>query len=209
MNFLFIRNTKKISLLVLMLCLLLGCGQRVLVQPQADMSRYNRLAILPFETDSFLSTIGHQVADEILVQILDKAPDLEVVERTRIDALIQEQRLSQEGYISLESAIRVGRLLGVKAIVTGSVTVSIGNIRVSSLNTQRVATGVATIRFIDTETGKIVWAKREQSEYGTFTTSPEGSTPYNIKTDHEMIQEVIHRLGQLLAHPFYPHYEIQ
>ncbi|MBN1595737.1 hypothetical protein JW933_07420 [candidate division FCPU426 bacterium] len=186
-----------------------GCGTRVLVQPSADMATYNRVAILPFETDSFLSTVGHQLADEILVRIMEKAPELEMVERSRIDTLIQEQNLNRDGYLNLESAIKVGRLLGVKAIVTGSTTVSIGDIQPTSLHPQRVATGAATIRFIDTETGKIIWAKREQTEYATYTTGGEGGVPYGIKTDHEMIQVVIQRLGEALAKHFYPHDEIR
>ncbi len=186
-----------------------GCGQRVLVQPRADMSAYNRIAILPFETDSFLSTIGHQLADEILVNLLEQAPGLDLVERTRVDSLIQEQNLVRSGHLSTNSAIAAGRLLGVRGIVAGSVTVSIGDIRPSALNTQRVATGVATIRFIDTETGKVLWAKRKNSEYAIYTTISSGETPVNIRTDHEMVQRVIRDLGRLLAEPFYPHYEIQ
>jgi len=195
--------------ILFMVSIVSGCGKRVLVQPNADMVTYKRIAILPFETDSFLSTIGYQLADEILVNLLEKAPQLEIVERARIDALIQEQRLARGGFLSLESAIRVGRLLGVQAVVTGSVTVSIGDIQPTSLHPQRVANGVATIRFIDTETGKIIWAKREQTQYTSYITTVDGSNFYGIKTDHEMIQEVICALGQLLAQSFYPHYEIQ
>ncbi|MCD4813200.1 CsgG/HfaB family protein [bacterium] len=185
-----------------------GCGTRVLVQPKADMGYYNRVAVLPFETDSFLSTVGYQLADEILVQLLETTPALQMVERTQIEALLQEQTMVRSGYMSMESAIQVGRLLGVRAIVTGSVTIAIGDVRSSPLNAQRVATGVATIRFIDTQTGKIIWAKRETAEYGSFK-SVEGSTFYNYKTDHEIVQEVIQTLGKLLARNFYPHYELQ
>ncbi|MCK5242537.1 hypothetical protein KAR34_08805 [bacterium] len=186
-----------------------GCGKRVLVQPSANMSDYSRIAILPFETDSFLSTLGHQMADELLVVLLEKAPQIDMVERSRIDALLQEQKLSKQGYISMESAIQVGRLLGVRAIVTGSITVSIGEVQPTPLSPQRIATGVATIRFIDTETGKIIWAKREQNQYAVYTTTVDGRSPYSDKTDHEMMQAVVQKLGQLLAKPFYSHYETQ
>jgi TolB-like protein len=198
------------AITVLLVCTgLSGCGKRVLIQPSADMSHYSQVAILPFETDSFLSTLGHQMADELLVVLLEKAPQLNLVERSRIADLLQEQKLSKEGYLSMESAIQVGRLLGVRAIVTGSITVSIGDVRPTPLSPQRIATGVATIRFIDTETGKIIWAKREQSQYAVYTTTVDGQSPYSDKTDHEMMQTVVQELGQLLAKPFFSHYEIQ
>ncbi|MEW6516838.1 MAG: CsgG/HfaB family protein [candidate division FCPU426 bacterium] len=191
------------------LLILAGCGQRVLVQPQADMSAYNRIAILPFETDSFLSTIGHELADEIMVAVLEKAPNVELVERGKIDDLLQEQQLVRSGYISVDSAVSVGKLLGVKAIVTGSVAVSIGDIQPTPLSPQRVATGTATMRFVDVTTGRILWAKRAKSEYSSFTQQPDGLAPYNAMTDHEMIQAVIRGLGEQLAQQFYPHYEIR
>ena len=40
-----------------LLLLLSGCAHRVLVQPVLDMNQYNRIAVLPFETDSYLSTV--------------------------------------------------------------------------------------------------------------------------------------------------------
>jgi TolB-like protein len=193
----------------LMLGLAGGCAKRVLVQPVADMSRYNRLAVLPFETDSFLSTVGNQLADDIIVNLLEKAPNLNIVERARIDALMNEQNLVRRGYLSPESAIQVGRLLGVKAVITGSISISIGDIRPTALSARRVATGVATVRLIDTETGKVVWAKREKSEYSCYIGSDKESVTFSFRTDHEMVQQVIQKLGGLLAEAFYPHYELQ
>lgn len=186
-----------------------GCGQRVLVQPQTDMNEYNRIAILPFETESFLSTIGHQLADEIMVELLDKAPEVQLVERARIDSLLQEQQLVRSGYLSNDSAVAVGKMLGVKAIVTGSVTASIGDIQPTPLSPQRVATGIATMRFVDVATGRILWAKRAKSEYSSYTQHPDGETPYSYRTDHEMVQAVIQDLGKQLAQFFYPHYELR
>jgi|GEM_PF-2632074 len=186
-----------------------GCAKRVLVQPAVDVTKYNRVAVLPFETDSYLSTIGHQLADEIVVDILQKAPNLDVVERTQVEALMMEQNLARQGYLSPESAIQLGRMLGVRLIATGSVSVSIGNVNPSTVNTQRVATGVATLRLIDTETGKVLWAKREKSEYSTFVSLDHQRTTFNTMTDQDLFQEVVKQLGQELAQAFYPHYELQ
>jgi hypothetical protein len=107
--------------------------------------------------------------------------------------------------VSAESAVAVGRLLGVKIIMTGSLSVAIGDIRPSPGNAQRVATGTATARLIDTESGKIIWGGREESNYSTFL----GEGTYSVHTDQEMIEYVIRDLGKQLSETFYPHYELE
>lgn len=200
---------KLFGVTALLAVMVVGCGQRVLVQPTVDVKKYNRVAVLPFESDSFLSTIGHQLADEVVVQLINKVPELDVIERTRVDALMQEQNLASLGYLSAESAIAVGKMLGVSGIITGSVAFSVGDIRTTRENEQRVATGIVTARFIDVETGRVVWAKRESSDYTLFKTMDNQGVAYSVKTDQEMIQEVITELADSIAKHFYPHYEIQ
>ncbi len=197
------------SFILLLILSLLGCAPRVLVQPAADLEKYNRIAVLPFESDSYLSTVGHQLADEVVIQLLKKVPDLDIVERTRIDALLEEQNLAKSGYLSPETAIVVGKMLGVKGILTGSISLSVGDVRTTRDNEQRVATGVATVRFIDVETGKVLWARREKSDYTLFKSFDGTGESYAVKTDHEMIQEIIDDLAKDVIKPFYPHYEYQ
>jgi hypothetical protein len=139
------------------------------------------------------------------VQLLTHAPRIDVVERTRIDALLREQNLSQNHLVTAESAVAVGRMLGVKIILTGSLSVAIGEIRPAPGNAQRVATGTATARLIDTETGKIIWGGREESNYSVFL----GEGGYSAHTDQEMVEYVIRDLGKQLAEVFYPHYELE
>jgi TolB-like protein len=201
-----VKSFIKIAAASLLALLAAGCAQRVLVQPVVDTGTYHRLAVLPLETDSYLSTVGNQIADEIVVNLLKNAPQLDIVERSRVDAIIREQDLARAGYISPESAIAVGKMLGVRAILTGSVSVSIGDIQPTALSAQRVATGAATVRLIDTQTGKILWGDRQESQYSTFI----GARPDDIginRTDQEMVQEVVKQLGSAIAQSFYPHYE--
>lgn len=191
-------------------CLALaGCAQRVLVQPVINPEKVRRLAVLPLESDSIFSTVGNQLADEIVVQLLRQVPTLEVIERSRIDAVLQEQSMSRQGYLQPDSAVAVGRLLGVQAILTGSVSLAIGAISPTALSAQRVANGTATVRVIDTETGRIIWAGREEAQYSSFVNFDYQNNPVSVKTDQEMIQEVIKDLAQAVAQKFYPHYELQ
>jgi TolB-like protein len=184
-----------------------GCAQRVLVQPPENITRYNRIAILPLETDSYLSTAGNQLADEIVLNLIKNAPELDIVERSRVDVVMREQDLARSGYISPESAIALGRMLGVRAVLAGSVSLSIGDIAPTPLSAQRVATGAATVRLIDTETGKIVWGDRQESQYSSFTCNGPDRFSGITKTDQEMVQEVVKDLGRAIAQTFYPHIE--
>lgn len=185
-----------------------GCAKQMLVQPVIDTTRFHRLAVLPFATDSFISTVGAQMADEIVIRLVEKAKNLEIVERARIDSVLEEQRLSQQGVVSAETAVQVGRLLGVQALVTGSVSISIGDIRPTPLSPQRVATGIATVRVVDTETGKILWADRKESEYSIFLENSSDRNSLGYKTDNELAQNVIRDLASEIAMAFYTHYEL-
>jgi TolB-like protein len=195
-----------LGLACLTLLLACGCAQRVLVQPEVDVTRYNRLAVLPFETDNIASTAGNALADQIILDLLQQAPALDIVERTRIDVLLREQGLVRQGAVDPESAVSVGRMLGVNAILTGSMSMSVGTVAPSPDNVQRVATGTAIMRVIDSETGKIIWADRQESQYSTFVGGV-NQPGYSNKTDQEMVEEVIKDLAKNLAQAFYPHYE--
>jgi len=190
---------------VLALLMTSACARRVLVQPTLDVARYDRVAVLPFETTSILSTIGNQLADEIILNLVRNAPALDVIERTRIDDLLREQNLARSRVVDPTSAVSLGRLLGVRVIVTGSMSIGVETIEPVLNSRRRVAVGIAIMRLIDTETGKIIWSQREESQSATFL--GEGQSYLNVKTDQDMIQDVVRDLARSLAQNFYEHYE--
>lgn len=200
-------HRKALVLISLLLVVATGCAQRVLVQPVVDTARYQRLAVLPFETESFLSTVGSQLADEVVIALLKNAPDLELVERARVDALMQEQNLARGSYLDPRTAVALGKLLGVQALVAGSVTVSLGNIQPTTLTAQRVANGAVTVRIIDVETGKVLWGDRREASSTDFLRTEPGYGAGGVRTDHELVQRVLQELGQAVARSFYPHFE--
>ncbi|MFH1314299.1 MAG: CsgG/HfaB family protein [Candidatus Eisenbacteria bacterium] len=200
-------NSKLIKAVTI--CLILaamsGCAKKVLVQPVIDPSEYTRMAVLSFETRGFAYTTGQQIADEIVIHLLRNAPDLEVIERTRIGDLIEEQDLEYQGYSTPESATTMGQLLDVDVILTGSAYLSLDVIHPADWHRDRVAMGVATVRLIDTRTGRVIWVGREDSHY-SVTEWSEGD-PDRWMTDHQMTQEVVSDLAEAIARNFYAHYE--
>jgi len=101
-------------------------------------------------------------ATDILITELVKSGKFIVVERDKIDKLMEEQKLGQSGAIDPGTAAKVGKILGLNAIVTGSIS-QFGakkegkDFLISQSKTQIVECTV-DIRVVDTETGQILLA---------------------------------------------------
>jgi TolB-like protein len=82
------------------------------------------VAVMYFDNNS----IGRDRADydgvgkgiaELMVNDLLANPNLRVVERERVQALITEQNLTKAGSIDPQTAIRIGRMIGAQYMITG------------------------------------------------------------------------------------------
>ena len=100
-----------------------------------------RVAVLPFkELDGQTTVLGTYLAEELLSHLVNSG--LKIVERGMLDRLLGEQKLQQTGAIDPATAKQVGKLAGVDAIITGSVTDLQSNVGVNC-------------RIIDTVTGDV------------------------------------------------------
>lgn len=104
-----------------------------------------KIAVLPFrELDGRTTILGTYISEQLVTELFS-AGGLEIVERAMLDKLLGEIRLGQTGVIDPETAKKLGKIAGVDAIVTGSVT--------------DLQTYVAlNCRLIDTQTGNIFGA---------------------------------------------------
>ena len=91
-----------------------------------------------------VSDFGKFLAEELITRLY-KTKKLKIVERQRLNNVIAEQKLSLTEIIEASSAKRIGRILGVDAIVAGSITELGNNFRVNA-------------RIISTETGELLAA---------------------------------------------------
>jgi TolB-like protein len=80
-----------------------------------------RIAVLPFDNASDDRVAGPLVAEELNLQ-LGKLGVFDLIERTRITELLKEQDLDTLERFDESTAARIGKLLGVQAVVMGSVT---------------------------------------------------------------------------------------
>jgi len=130
-----------------------------------------RIAVLNFENNStwhyWGDNLGKAAADELVTQLF-KTDRFRVIERAQIEAILQEQNFGQSGRVDSSTAAQIGQVLGVQAVLTGSIT---------QFSIERVSGGFAGIggsysraesmvdvRLIDTNTAEIVLADEGQGE---------------------------------------------
>ncbi|MBI4346305.1 MAG: hypothetical protein HY553_05595 [Elusimicrobia bacterium] len=101
---------------------LFGCARRpiVVLKPTADFSKIERVAVLGFDDFPRQRGSGALVSSIFEKRLL--AAGYSVVERRRVDDLLSEQKLSVSGAVDPKLARKLGRVLGVDALILGSVT---------------------------------------------------------------------------------------
>lgn len=134
-----------------------------------------RIAVVNFEDKArYGHSIGQGIADMLVTKLVESNQYL-VVERNELDAILKEQGLGQSGLVTQQSAAKVGQLLGVEMMVTGSVSEfgekkskvggGIGSFGGFNLGVATKTARVAVdIRLVNTGTGEIVAAKSADGE---------------------------------------------
>lgn len=114
----------------------------VLPAAAAADDQHLAIAVLDFETDRpELKAAGKEVT-ELVIAGLSSSPNVILVERQRLGEVLSEFELGISGTVNPDTAARIGRLIGAKALVTGRVFRSGDDL-------------VAVARMIGTETGRV------------------------------------------------------
>lgn len=136
-----------------------------------------KIAVLDFDASAISAkrgngNVGRAVSDIIVTELV-KDGTFKVVERNQLEKILSEQKLSMSGMVDPNAVARIGKVLGVSAVIVGSVTQfnveqkTIGILMVGAKkNTASVAINA---RMIDTSTAEILFAaegKGEEEAYG-------------------------------------------
>jgi hypothetical protein len=114
------------------------------------------LSVNPFEQKGMVSESSLSFQD-YLIDALVVQNRFRVVERDKLDLILQEQKLSRSNLIDRSTALRLGHLLAAQSILTGSII--------------ETRTGIEIVaRMIDTETSEIVATKDVYDEAKDFLT---------------------------------------
>lgn len=130
--------------------LAIGCLAAAPLRAQSS-DRRPTVAVLPFENGAMKDRADYEPLTkgvaEMLVTAMAANPGVRVVERDRLQKLLDEQNLAASGRVDNETAVRIGKLLGVHHMLTGTYVID---------PKQRVR---LVARSINTETGVIEHAE--------------------------------------------------
>ncbi|MFQ5869260.1 MAG: CsgG/HfaB family protein, partial [Candidatus Zixiibacteriota bacterium] len=98
-----------------------GLAQEVEEKPLTGLKK--RVAVFSFQdkTDYGQGNVGEGMADMLTTELV-KSGKYRVIERSQIEAVMQEQKLGLTGAVTSNTASQLGKLLGVELAVFGSVT---------------------------------------------------------------------------------------
>ena len=117
---------------------------------------------------------GASAAQDVFVTELVKSGKFRVIEREALAALMAEKNLALSGDLDPSTAVKAGKLLGVKYLLTGAITEygasnaeagarSIGGLPSFRVKRSKFAAAM-NARLIDAETGEIIWADEARNE---------------------------------------------
>ena len=114
------------------------------------------LAVLYFTNSALLGGTDYQPLSkgmaEMLITELSQNTGVRVVERDRLQALLEEQNLSTSGRVDQESAVRIGKVLGAQHLLMGAFVIDPRHnmrIDVRSVNTE-----TSQVEYVESVTGK-------------------------------------------------------
>lgn len=122
-----------------------------------------RIGVVEFENKTAYGQkrLG-EAASDILITELVKSGKFIVVEREKLDKVMAEQKLQQQGNIDPQTAVKLGQILGLEAIVVGVVSEfgvkKEGSDYLLAQSKQQVAEVSVDIRVIDVQTGQVILA---------------------------------------------------
>lgn len=137
---------------------------------QLPKAEKTRVAVLDFDFSTvnnpdYISYFGDaRGVSDILVNQLVKTGKYSVIERSQIEAILQEQDLGASGRVDASTAAQIGRLLGVETVILGSVTQMDlerkekggGTFGIGANVTEVDAFVQLNVRMVDTTTGEIL-----------------------------------------------------
>jgi len=122
-----------------------------------------RIGVVEFENKSAYGQgrLG-QAASDILITELVKSGKFIVVERDKMNKIMEEQKLQTQGMIDPQTAVKVGQIMGLEAIVVGAVSQfgvkKEGSDYLLAQSKKQVADVTVDIRVIDVQSGQIILA---------------------------------------------------
>ena len=202
-----------------------------------EKSKLPRIAIIEFKAapdcwhgwrhggwGNQMGTISNQLRDLFTTEILEKGKNkIRVVERERLAEIREELNFQQSGEVDTATVQKIGKLLGVKYVMTGKVTrfaykeggfssgwgvgalVSkvtgdgLAGAVAGSVNIKKASfTGRLDIRLIEVETGEVLGAWKDEDKVSDTSVKVAG-TGAEVSYDEELVNKVFEPIVQRIT----------
>ncbi len=204
---------------------------------KVDKSKLPRMAILEFKSapdawygwhfggwGNHMGTISNQLRDLFTTAIMENGQGkVRMVERERLDEIRGELQFQQSGEVDVNTVQKIGKLLGVKYVMTGKVTrfaykeggfssgwgvgALVGKVTGNStagavagdVNIKKATfSGRLDCRLIEVETGEILWSGKDEAKTGETTVKVAG-TGAEVQYDEELVNKVFEPIVDRMA----------
>ncbi|HEV3459155.1 MAG TPA: CsgG/HfaB family protein [Thermoanaerobaculia bacterium] len=174
--------------LTLMLCAALALALTgSLLAASGSNSGKPRIAVLEFTNkanNQWWFENGANAAQDVFVTELVKSRKFVVIEREKINSIMQEKGLTLSKDIDAKTAMQIGKLLGVNYMLTGALTEygntdtgahgpGVGNLPSFGVH-KRTFVAALNARVFNVSTGEIVWADEARKEESSSSVSVGG-----------------------------------
>ncbi len=171
-----------------------------------------------------MGTISNQLRDLFTTEIMEKGHGkIRVVERERLQEIRDELNFQQSGEVDTSTVQKIGKLLGVKYVMTGKITrfaykeggfssgwgvgALVGKLTgdgmagavAGSVNVKKASfTGRLDIRLIEVETGEILGAWKDEDKLSDTSVKVAG-TGAEVQYDEELVNKVFEPIVQRIT----------
>lgn len=122
----------------------------VMVSPSFNFNKQKKLAVMPFKGKAYDAAkapyfvVEEQISDMFAMRLMGAG--FSIVERTQLERILSEQKLSASGLLSDSDINKIGKLMNVDLLVMGNL----------DKNTFNTLYQTATVKFLDVETGEVL-----------------------------------------------------
>ena len=162
------------------------------------------------------NSISGALQELMTTALLEKGPDkIRIMERKQLEHILAEQKLGASGLVDEDTAVKMGKLIGVKYMITGKITrfaykkggfssgwgttallsrvpgvgglgaAVAGDIHIS----KATFTGRLDLRLVDVQTGEILAVAKEEGEVKDTSVKVAG-TGSDVQYDQELVNKV-------------------
>ena len=140
-----------------------------------DDNRSNTVAVWQITNDSDVNVNIQDVRDLLDIALIEAGYD--VTDRSKLDLIVSEQKLSMTGSVDESNLQEIGKVYGINAFIYG---------RISRVDSGPPMTITFFVKAIDVETGRFIFAKRVR---GREVTEDQGVVVSSEKAESGLVKE--------------------